>query len=66
MKGGPMEPMLEIWASPGDLPVVPASSQSAVNLVGSHRFNPFGGALDGATGPEDNEGRGEEEREDAE
>ena len=49
MNGGPIEPMLEIWASPGDLPVVPASSQSAVDLAGSHRFTPLGGALEGAT-----------------
>lgn len=40
-----MEPMLEICASPGDLPVVPASSQSAVDLVASHRLASFGGVL---------------------
>src|ERR1700688_551739 len=50
MNGGPIEPMLEICASPGDLPVVPASSQSAVDRAGSHRFIPRGGALEGATG----------------
>ena len=47
--------MLEIWASPGDLPVVPANSQSAVDLVGSHRFAPRGGALEGTTGAAEGE-----------
>src|ERR1700730_17491590 len=52
MKGGPIEPMLEICASPGDLPVVPANSQSAVDLDASHRFVSFGGDLDGTRGGE--------------
>ena len=54
-KGGPIEPMLEIWASPGDLPVVPDSSQRAVDLAGSHRFAPLGGALEGAAGAAEGE-----------
>src|SRR4029077_4849460 len=49
-KGGPMEPMLEIWASPGDLPVVPASSQSALDLPKSQRVATRGGALEGTEG----------------
>ena len=50
MKGGPIEPMLEICASPGDLPVVPASSQSAVDLAGSQGSPPSEEPSDGGGG----------------